>query len=252
MREDIIAIVCPDIHGRNFWKEVAKEYDGSIPFICLGDYLDAYPHEGITTEEVKKNFEELWEFKQKWGEKVVLLLGNHDFSYIDRLFRCCRFNYELAEWYINFLNENWETFKVAYDIENNNHKFLLTHAGVHPQWLEQNDFENNYNAEYINSLLLTHKSSFASYSSYRGGSFWETGSPIWADIREFADSVHIDNNAIGHNPAFTQPRNLTQIVGHTQLNAGLLNVENIYCIDSRQAFVITKDNKIETYKIKED
>ena len=26
MRNDIIAIVCPDIHGRDFWERIAEEY----------------------------------------------------------------------------------------------------------------------------------------------------------------------------------------------------------------------------------
>ena len=56
MKEDIIAIVCPDIHGRNFWEKAAEEYDGSVPFIFLGDYLDPYSDEGINDDIAKKNF----------------------------------------------------------------------------------------------------------------------------------------------------------------------------------------------------
>ena len=55
MKENIIAIVCPDIHGRSLWKESINEYDGSVPFIFLGDYLDSYESEKINPEEVKKN-----------------------------------------------------------------------------------------------------------------------------------------------------------------------------------------------------
>ena len=65
MRNDIIAIVCPDIHGRTFWEKISKEYDGSVPFIFLGDYLDPYPWEGITRKEAIANFQEIIDFKKE-------------------------------------------------------------------------------------------------------------------------------------------------------------------------------------------
>lgn len=245
MRNDIIAIVCPDVHGRAFWKGIAEEYDGSVPFIFLGDYLDPYPHEGITAENAELNFHELWEFIEKW-DNVIPLLGNHDLSYLDKSFRCCRYSWHNAMWYPEFLRENWEKFKFAYQIKNDGKTFLMSHAGVHPEWLKQNDFEQIYDADYINSLYTASKLSFADLSSYRGGGFWETGSPVWADIREYNDFKENPDKSIAI------PSNLIQIIGHTQLENGFINVDNVYDIDSRQVFVITKDNKVEPYKRKED
>jgi hypothetical protein len=233
MRNDIIAILNPDTHGRGFWKEVAKKYDGSVPFIFLGDYLDTYPAEGISDEEARKNFEEIWEFKQKWGDKVILLLGNHDLSYYDSYFRCCRFSYDNAIWFHDFLKEHWDDFKIAYEIDNNGKKFLFTHAGVHPSWLKYHNFENTLNANYINSLFRDNNKVFYEYSFLRGG-YMMAGSPVWADIREFVNTEPIDENVM-------------QIVGHTQLQADKVNLGQICCIDSRQTFVITKNNDIETY-----
>ena len=43
------------------------------------------------------------------------------------------------------------------------------------------------------------------------------------------------------------PRKVQQIVGHTQLEYGKVELDGICCIDSRQVFVITKDNEIEPY-----
>ena len=247
MRDDIIAIICPDIHGRNFWKEVADIYDGSIPLIFLGDYLDPYSHEGITPEDAKKNFDELWEFVNKWKSNVIMLLGNHDLSYYNgRYFRCCRYSFSNGQWYNEFLRNNWDYFKFASQIENSGTTFIMTHAGIHPQWFTQNDIEPIWDADFINSQFANHELAFADYSNYRGGNPWKTGSPIWADIREFDDLIKYGDKSIA------QPSNVKQIVGHTQLNTDMLDLGDICCIDSRQVFVITKDNKIEPYKIKED
>lgn len=233
MRNDIIAIVCPDIHGRNFWEKVAEEYDGSVPFIFLGDYLDPYSHEGINEEDAKINFEKIWDFKQKWEDKVTLLLGNHDLSYKDYMFRCCRFSKYSEDWFSKFINENLEHFKLAYSIENGDKTYLFSHAGIHPSWLRDNNFEEIYTAEYINSLFTTNKQAFSDYSHYRGG-YLSAGSPVWADIREFPE---VDS----------QDDKIMQVVGHTQLINDKVELKNICCIDSRQAFVITNDNKIEIY-----
>lgn len=233
MRKDIIAIICPDVHGRTFWKNAAEEYDGSVPFIFLGDYLDPYKDEGITDEDAKNNFNEIWEFKQKWGDKVIMLLGNHDMSYYNSRFRCCRFSMENSEWYGNFIRDNFEHFKFVHGLKNNDTEYLLSHAGVNPFWLQEYNMEEIYNDDYINSLFTTNPASFETYSFFRGG-YDIAGSPIWADIREYR----------GTKEDF-MPENTQQIVGHTQLNADKLEYHGVTCIDSRQVFVITNDNKIE-------
>lgn len=233
MNNEIIAINCPDIHGRTFWKNVADKYDGSIPFVFLGDYLDPYPDENITFEMCKKNFFEIWEFKKKWGDNVILLLGNHDLSYYDEFFRCCRFSYQNYEWYHDFLVSNFEDFKIAYEINNKDKTILFSHAGVHPHWLNDNKFDKKYTAEYINSLFINNPKSFYDYSYNRGG-YLNYGSPVWTDIRDFLYINEYDNNII-------------QVVGHTQLATDMIKINNIYCIDSRQPFILTNNNQIKKY-----
>ena len=232
--EDIIAIVCPDTHGRSFWKTAASNYDGSVPFIFLGDYLDPYKHEGITDEDSKKNFYEIWNFKEKWGDKIVLLLGNHDLSYKEYMFRCCRYSNYSGEWYTEFLNNNFDQFKIAYSIKNNDKTFIFSHAGIHPQWLKYHNLEEKYDSDYINSLFVNNKNIFNDIGYYRGG-YLLTGSPVWADIREFAN-VKFPN------------KDIIQIVGHTQLVSDKIEFETINCIDSRQPFIISKENILKPYK----
>jgi hypothetical protein len=234
MKEDIKCIICPDIHGRNFWEKPQNEYDGSVPFIFLGDYMDPYAHEGITEEQCKSNFIKIWKLKEKYDNNVILLLGNHDVSYYDFRFRTCRYCNKIASWYSDFLKENWHHFKFAHEIKNNDITFLFSHAGVHPRWFEQNNLEKIYNDDYINSLFISNKIAFNDISIYRGG-YNIAGSPIWADIREYS----------GYGSEFDE--HLKQIVGHTMLNVDKYETDNVICIDSQQPFIITKTNEIIKY-----
>lgn len=231
LENDIIAIVCPDIHGRTFWKKAAEIYDGTVPFIFLGDYLDSYSEEGITPRDAEKNFKELWEFKEKWDDKVIMLLGNHDLSYYDSDFMTVRYAVHTAKWYKDFLKENWKSFKFAHQIEHECKKYIFSHAGLHPEWFEQNQLEEIYDADYINGLWETNKMAFRKYSRFRGGKYYYTkGSPIWADIREYDKEF--------------KPEGIIQIVGHTALSIDSIKVGCVNCIDSLQAFVITKEGDV--------
>ena len=74
-------IIIPDIHGRSFWKDAVKGHENE-KIIFLGDYTDPYSHEGIEFWEGLQSLREVIEFKKQHLDNVVLLLGNHDLSYI--------------------------------------------------------------------------------------------------------------------------------------------------------------------------
>lgn len=57
-------IIVPDVHGRTFWRLAKEKVDEVDKIVFLGDYLDPYPAEGITTEDAIKEFEEIIEFKK--------------------------------------------------------------------------------------------------------------------------------------------------------------------------------------------
>lgn len=240
MREDIVAILCPDVHGRDFWKKITNKYDGSVPIIFMGDYLDPYSEEGITNKIARENFEELWLFKKKWGDNVITLFGNHDLSYYDYMFRCCRFSYENGEWFNKFLTNNINSFKICHEIKHNDEHFIISHAGIHPTWAKKYLDGKKINEKNVNDLFYIKPESFTDYSKYRGG-YDRNGSPVWADIREF----------ITKTSDFDVLDGVKQIVGHTMLTVDMYETNNVYCIDSQKLFVLTKDNKIEPYYKKE-
>jgi len=68
-----------DIHGRTCWKQIVEKHKYADRIIFIGDYVDT--HENYTGLEQLENLREIINFKEENKEKVVLLIGNHDFQY---------------------------------------------------------------------------------------------------------------------------------------------------------------------------
>ena len=80
-------ITIGDIHGYDTWKqagdidllikgEFEPDYD---KYIFVGDYVDSFD---LTNIQIYANLLELIQFKKKFPEHVVLILGNHDLQYL--------------------------------------------------------------------------------------------------------------------------------------------------------------------------
>lgn len=262
-------IIFPDIHGRTFWKEplslYPKEKYPDMKFIFLGDYLDPYyPYENYTKEDALNNFKEIIE-AAKHDERIILLLGNHDWHYIYRT-DYCRIDIERFNDIRNLFIENLNRFQFAYTCTDKNGKeYLFTHAGVTEGWLHDvtialNGFLKRDNLEEFNkkekidffvdllddinndiSIVVilnkmvdgekVYKCIFMDMiSEYRGGHN-RFGSPIWADVHE-------------HNTNKTF-KNYYQIFGHTiTYPNGQFSYEindKWAMIDASQSFILTPD-----------
>jgi len=121
-------LIIPDVHGRTFWKEaVNKHPDSHVVF--LGDYLDPYPWEGISTPDAIRNLMEIIEFKRTNPDRVTLLIGNHDIHYIDN--SLC---YGRKDTYFDVQIQSVFTiigegcFDLAYALTLDNKDYLFTHA----------------------------------------------------------------------------------------------------------------------------
>ena len=73
-------IAVGDIHGRGFWKEVVEKEKDFDKFIFMGDYFDNFPP--MTQREIQENFAQILAFKKMNPDRVVMLIGNHDYHYI--------------------------------------------------------------------------------------------------------------------------------------------------------------------------
>ena len=227
--------IIPDVHGRHFW-EIIKDIETTAQIIFLGDYLDPYQDENITKRQTIDNFEEIIEFA-KAKSNVHLLLGNHDMEYTLGKWACnCRCDNKNYHKIQKIFFENKELFDVIYQCVINDKKCILSHAGIHPVWLENHNYNANdiedfnrlyhdYNLKFVRSL--------ADVSIFRGGEQF-VGSPIWSDIREYQYVAKKEMSNIAD----------MQICGHTHLMEYATLDNGISCIDTEQIYFINENNEL--------
>lgn len=218
-------LIVPDVHGRTFWHQAKELVDQVDQIVFLGDYLDPYPHEGISFNEAFEEFNEILEFKKEYPDIVTLLVGNHDMHYIiDEFMNCSRRNMEMQGQLHELYNSNLDLFKLIHTESD----WLFSHAGVYKNWMDK--YELTLDDLNLQTFLNSHWPALEDLSWYRGGDN-SVGSCIWADIRESVDYGLIPN--------------YKQVVGHTQLNEKPYISDKIACLDVRRCFILdTETNEI--------
>ncbi len=230
-------IIIPDVHGRTFWKEAVEQSCDKIIF--LGDYLDPYGWEGISEEDAIANFEDILKFAEN-RKDCKLLLGNHDCGYIWSDVCSSRRSRVYATDISHMFNENFDQFDLAYQVIQNDKKFLFSHAGIHKRWIDLIIDDLEINAPDINIADLLNnwlhcdeynKNYFLGmYSNFRGWLGGDFGSCIWADVREWSSELdnRNENEKLGYY----------QIFGHTQLEEEPIIQDTFACIDVRRYFIL--------------
>lgn len=217
-------LIVPDVHGRSFWHRAEELVNDVDKIVFLGDYLDPYGYEGITFDMALEEFEKILEFKDKYNDKVVLLIGNHDCHYISTSFMdCSRLNYSKRQDIHELYMKHIDKFNLVWECD----KWLFSHAGVHQEWMELCQFTID-DLKDFKTFREENFPSLACLSFYRGG--WNTvGSCVWADLRE----------SLKHEllPEFHH------IVGHTQLEANPYRDKNITCVDVRRCFILDTETE---------
>ena len=221
MNKRIIAI--GDTHGRNTWKILINLHKFD-KLIFIGDYFDS---DHVLFEDQLNNFLDILEFKRQNPDKVILLIGNHDFQYMKQ--------YSDGETYSGYQLKNSKMIEHAFStalsegllqmchIEGN---IIFTHAGVTKTWCEDMniDFDNLENS--INSKLTESPSPFR----FRGFDPYGDDvcqSPIWVRPQSLA-ADHIDG--------------YRQVVGHTRVRTIAILKDTLALIDvlttSKKALLI--------------
>ena len=241
MKKNIELIVVPDVHGRSFWKEALPYIEAGVETVFLGDYHDPYPDEGITEAESLANFEEIVALARRHSN-VHLLLGNHDCGYwLDSDFCSCRHDYDNHLALKRLFDDNGDLFGFAYETVVAGRRFMLSHAGIHPVWVQRYQalFGNPASmpsAATVNEAPSRNPVLFVEalgvYSNMRGWSGNDYGSIVWGDLRDY--------QLYG-----SQYPDVVQIVGHTQIS-GPVSFGNIIGVDTRQCYYIGTDGRVLT------
>lgn len=219
-------IAIGDIHGRDIWKEIVnQEFDKCV---FIGDYFDSFD---IPGDVQLNNFLDIIEFKKNNVDKVVLLIGNHDFHYLDFNEHYSGFQTGYQFQIKELLNKNLDYLQMAYQYD----KYLFTHAGISIQWLKNNGWIGENYVNYVNDLWKYKPNSFkfVGYSPYGDD---KNASPIWIRPNSLRsanyDSLRIEN---------------IQIVGHTRQIGGI-DIEG-KTTGGRYYFIDVLDNQNKQYLI---
>lgn len=225
-------IIIPDIHGRSFWKHAVEGHE-TEKIIFLGDYVDPYADEGIDYWAGILSLRDVILFKKEHPENVVLLLGNHDLSYISTYLTKCRHDYENHDEIKALLRENLPLFSIAHEERVGDRRVVFSHAGILPDWLKENEMllgqvRRGDEVRLLNEVFRQgHLYPILNdMSVYRGGRK-AAGSCVWADVREFADGF------------LELLPGCYQVFGHTQIEEPFIT-KRFACLDCRSAFILNE------------
>lgn len=232
-------VVIGDIHGRDVWKKIIiQECPDKVIFI--GDYLDGK----INIKNQWFNFEDIIEYAQ--CSNTVLLLGNHDYHYINGISEQYSGYNHSTKLHISDLLTNSIDCKLVklVHVEDN---IMFSHAGVSNTFLRRSikDIGLNYEEvedieEFLNDLLFYTQKTIG-FGYYNNGE--------WNDA--YGDNAY-------QSPIWIRPESLIkdkidnyiQVVGHTSQET-ITQKENIYFIDTLEVneFLVINDGKISTGKL---
>lgn len=191
-------IALGDIHGRDIWKEIVKKESGAEKIVFIGDYFDS--HERITTEKQIVNFQEIVDFAKENKDRVVLIIGNHDFHYLD----ACRMPY--SGYQGTYDKEIGELLKNAIADELMQMCFVkddvcFTHAGVTQSWCKANEIDQGNLEVSINKLFEERPEAFDFTPGARREPTGDeiTQTPIWVRPRSLRkDRIENYRQVVGH------------------------------------------------------
>jgi hypothetical protein len=247
-------LIIPDVHGRDFWREPVKVTLGATnaDIVFLGDYHDPYPQEFNYDEDYLdrsvQQFKEILELKKQYPDRITLLIGNHDCGYAIGDDICSS---RMDRWHRGELEklfqENRNLFQITKEVDIAGRHFIFSHAGILKGWVksvwgdEADDSSFNVVDQLNNAWLVEDwriLDRLGDYDSWRGWGGYKYGSPVWSDIRAWAEVT--PEETYGFN-----------IVGHTQLQRQLV-LDTIADLDCRKAFYLDDQGVLRSYDSDEE
>lgn len=187
-------LILGDIHGLTNWESIIKK-EKPNKVIFLGDYVDTFDRKN-TCEMQINNLERILDYKEKRGNKCILLLGNHDYHYItnaaQRYSGYCISTHRLIKQIKNRLLENLQLIYI-----DEKTKTIFSHAGISNYWLK-NVAQCKLN-EVNNIDLKSEVIGFNYLMGYDPYGNTISQSPIWIRPQAlFEDGLTGYNQVVGH------------------------------------------------------
>lgn len=226
-------IALGDTHGRSKWKEIVDGEKDADKIIFIGDYFDD-KNGGYSASQQIENFKEIVELKRNNPDKVILLIGNHDFHYLNGVYE------KYSSYQIGYNKEINETLQPVVDegllqMCYQNGKYFFSHAGITNTWADNNHIDRDNLQDSINDLFLTDITKFkftiGDNHSYSGNDITQT--PIWVRVQSLVKDMVED---------------IICIVGHTQVKELTIMKDNnlilIDCLGYTDEYLIIEDDEV--------
>lgn len=201
-------IIIGDIHGRTCWRDILSQEQIWDRVIFLGDYVDT--HEAITPIEQVENLREIIKFKEDNSDKVVLLIGNHDYHYWPGVQEhYSGYQPQMRSTFEYEFNAYSRKFQVCYIDE---YKTIYSHAGLTQKWCQfigAYPLKNQQLVDYVNDCFISRPIMFQFYWGDRSGCgdninqgpFWVRPQSLYRDkINNFMVVGHTMVGQIAHPP----------------------------------------------------
>jgi hypothetical protein len=236
-------ICCGDLHGNPLWKQIVNKYiNEDVLYIFIGDYFDSYIY---NCEQQCNNFLDIIAFKEANPTKVILLIGNHDASYLNEDENCSGYQ-QIGKYQIKPLLDKYKhLLQIAYKQDN----YLFSHAGICPTFLDWTFGKDGWNIDnFVDKLneMFVYKPLFLTFNGINSYGDDVGQTPVWIRPRALMQS---NKNGILH-------KKFVQIVGHTTQNQidieGKSTGKKYFFIDtlnSNQEYFVIKNKAFQAHKI---
>jgi predicted phosphodiesterase len=229
-------IALGDTHGRDTWKSIVKtELESSDKIIFIGDYFDS--RDDIDASAQIENFKQILDLKKTNPDKIVLLIGNHDFHYL----KGCGETYSGYQQYAAMdINEVLQPALSSGHIQICHvfDEYIFSHAGLTQTWCENNDIDLFNIEESVNVKFMKSMESFKfEYGENLDRSGDDvTQSPIWVRIPSLLKDM---------------VKGFTYVIGHTTIREMYManSVIAIDCLGTSKEYLVIQNGEALARKI---
>jgi hypothetical protein len=154
-------LILGDIHGRSIWKDILNKHEDVDRVVFIGDYVDT--HESITGELQLNNLLDIIEYKKNNSEKVILLVGNHDYQYwpgSPDIGNYSGFQRKMLSKFQETFRDNKKLFQICFEDE---YGTVYSHAGFTKSFV--NKKLGHFDVSYINDIWRHSPETFCFYKS---------------------------------------------------------------------------------------